>query len=112
MADIPEKIPVKTREELKQLAVDINAGKVFTNAHVPEGEKIEVVFLPIALGALSGWTPDQAKDIGLIYEYLSEATPMTVNGMPGFISMQLLNRGDTDRLWALMKKIEEALDSV
>jgi hypothetical protein len=39
------------------------------------------------------------KSIGLIYEYLSAALPISVNGKPIFFSLRLLNHDDTKKMF-------------
>lgn len=89
----------KTEEELKKLAVDIVEGSVFSNLHhMKDMKDLEMVFMPIALGAFSEFTEEELKDVGLIYEYLDKAGPRSVNGMPSFFSFRFLSRTDTHKV--------------
>lgn len=90
----------KPDAELKQLAQDIYDQKVFTSAHVSRGEQynIAMIFMPIALGAFKGYTQEDLEDLGLMYEYYSEAMPRGINGMPIFPSVRLLNKLDLEKV--------------
>lgn len=83
-----------TDEELKNIAIDLYHGKIFTDRDITEESNMSLgqVFLPIALGAFSECTEEDLKQIGLIYEYFSEAGPRSCNGLPGFFSFKLLSR--------------------
>ena len=98
-----EKI-VKTDDELKQLAVEIFDGKVFTDRHCNRSSDISMVFMPIILGAFSNMTEEERTDIGMIYEYLSEAGPRSCNGMPMFTSLRYLSKNDTDKMFAFYEE--------
>jgi len=87
----------KTDDELKQLAIDLVEGKVYTDRHVPN-DMIGIVFSPIALGAFSDTTDEELDQIGLVYEYLSEAGKNSINGLPIFFSFRVLNKEQTEKL--------------
>ncbi len=89
-----------TSEFLRQLAADIADDKIFTHRHIPEqqSEMIPRVFMPIALGAFKDYTKEQMEDIGLIYEYYSDAGPRGINGYPCFFSFRILSVEETKRM--------------
>ena len=70
------------------------------------------VFMPIALGALVELPDDVVNDIGLIYEYLDQAGPMSVNGLPMFMSFKILNQTDATVVHEKVKAIIEALEKI
>ncbi len=101
----------RTDDELKQLASDLKAGWVFTNRHVEDANMLSVVFIP--LGVMD---EDQVENLrednpGLIYEYLAKAGPRSVNGLPTFFSMNLLNQSDATKVFELVAKLKEAEDN-
>jgi hypothetical protein len=52
--------------------------------------------------------------IGLIYEFLSEAGPMGLNGGPMFMSLRLLNKEDAEKMFSFYetyKELREKVDS-
>jgi hypothetical protein len=56
-----------------------------------------------AQGAHDKWY----SDIGIVYEYLSEAGPMAINGKPTFLSMKLMNKEDSKKLWEFYEQYKE-----
>ena len=102
----------KTKEELKQLALDISDGKVFTDRHLRDVEDIGMVFMPIPLGAFAKESKEYIDDIGLIYEYWSEAGPRSVNGYPSFFSMTVLGKEDTEQVFKYHEQFEQAKKAV
>lgn len=65
-----------------------------------------------------GKTEEEARkeyieSIGMVYEYMSEASPMGINGQPCFMSCKFLSTEDTVRFWELYGayiKMKDALD--
>jgi len=92
-------IPNKTEEQLKQLALDAVDNKIFTDRHFPQGQQnmVPMVFMPIGLGLFKDWTKDEISRVGMIYEDLSKAGPRSVNGLPTFMSLQMINVTDFDK---------------
>jgi len=45
---------------------------------------------------------------GLIYEYLSEAGPRSINGMPSFFSMRMLSKADAEKVFRMAKDAQAA----
>jgi hypothetical protein len=91
-------LPDRPDAELRQLALDINAGMAFTDRHCKDASALGMVFMPLALGAFAGLADGEIEKIGLIYEYYDKAGPRSVNGYPSFFSMQMLNRDDTEKV--------------
>jgi hypothetical protein len=97
----------KTELELKQLAIDLVEGKVFTSNHLcAEGREdmISSIFMPLALGALSGMPEEELKQLGMVYEYLDKAGPIAVNGFPTFMSCGLLTLNDARKMMDFSKE--------
>ena len=54
------------------------------------------------------------SSIGLIYEYIDKAGPRSINGLPNFFSMRLLNKEDAlkvDGYYIKYKEIRETADN-
>lgn len=101
----------KTDDELKQIAIDFCEGKIFTSAHLNNLQNIGMVFMPLLLGAAQQMTEEERNNIGLIYEYYSEAGPRSINGYPIFFSFRILTKEETDRTQAFIDeytKMKEA----
>jgi len=87
---------LKTEEELKQLAADILARRVFTSGMIQDPKRIAQVFRPfLFMNKLQRKELEQKMKTGeaaLFYEYLSEAGATSLNGMPPFSSAQTLSK--------------------
>jgi len=100
----------KTDDELRQLAVDIVSGLVFTSAHIREEDLnnlLGMVFMPILFMDEHSRKELVANEIHTIYEYYSEAGPRAINGKPIFMSCRMLNRTDSQKVWSMMKRFEK-----
>lgn len=81
------------RPDLKQIAIDIVEGKIFTHLQC-NGNDIMMTFMIMVF-----ISDEQRKNIidtnpALIYEYLDQAGPMGCNGMPIFMSMRYMPMED------------------
>lgn len=103
----------KTDEELKKVAKDLYKGHIFTNRDILSAKFVSCVFIPLnfmKLEDIEDWRRDPP---GLIYEYMSAATPAgSPNGMLTFFSAQFLSQEDTDRMFVFYEKVKEAMDSI
>lgn len=92
----------RSDEDLKQLALDIVAGHVFTSNHMKVEEidagLMRCVFMPLVFLDEEGHKEMADAQICFLYEYYSKAGPRGVNGYPTFFSMSVLDREDADRL--------------
>jgi hypothetical protein len=84
-------------EELRKLAVDYVENKIFTSTQIREEDLLPTIFMPVLFGLFSGWTKEELKEVGFLYEYLTEAGPRAVNGYPIFFSCRVINRNDAER---------------
>jgi hypothetical protein len=97
--------------ELETLAFDAFSGKIFTSFDCPRVEDLPMVFMVLALMtkeqlvALKGETEEETPYI--FYEYLSEAGPRSVNGMPTFFSVRYLNKTDFEKFKLRYTEIDE-----
>lgn len=103
---------MKTDEELRQIALDMHLGKIFSDRHCPTPDMIRSVFMILAFMEEAQIKELQERNIDFFYEYVSEAGPMAVNGMPTFFSVRMLNKGETVKMFEYYKKFKEAQDSV
>jgi hypothetical protein len=55
---------------------------------------------------------EQVTSIGMIYEYLSEASPMGLNGGPIFMFLRILNKEDSTKVWEYYEKYKEIRETV
>ena len=101
-------------KDIKQLAIDLVSGKVFTDRHLPTDDvgALHMVFLPLAIMDEKQRKRLAKQEIYLMYEYIDKAGPRSYNGYPIFFSMQTLNKKDTEAVFAYVKKVKEALENV
>lgn len=102
----------RDKKELKQIAIDMLAGRIFTDRQLPYGHSIESCFM-----VLFFMNSEQKEALildppGLIFEYISKAMSRSCNGMPCFPSMQMISQYDTEIVFDYCKKLKEAEESV
>ncbi len=105
-----------SEEQLKQLAQDMFAGKIYTDRHLPKGMKPHMIFLPLVFldEEQSKEFQQQIKDekVFMIYEYMDQAGPRSLNGQPQFLSYRILNKEQTIKLFDYYEKIKKAIDAI
>lgn len=100
-----------TAEALKTLADDIRAGRIFTSAHIATHDNVlGLVFMPLAF--MSAEDRETLRDVGMAYEYLDKAGPRCINGYPMFFSVRLLSKEDTEKVFAIIRAIDEAVAAI
>lgn len=103
-------IPRLSADELTAIAVETFHGRIFHHNMCETVQDIHAVFMPIGLGALAEWTPEEISNIGLIYEHMSSAGPRSINGMPVFFSMKLVHKDDMPELSSRLDAIKAAVE--
>jgi len=99
-------------EELKKIAIDLRAGRIFCDRQLDTCIDPGMVFMPIMFFDDKTTESLRADPPGLVYEYMSEALPRGVNGYPCFMSMRYLSIDDTKSLFEIIKKLEAAEKAV
>ncbi len=111
-----------TDKEVKEFALGIYRNEIFTEYHVRESDKanlLGMIFMPLALG---GWDPETLGSLeksppGMCYaryhnaQGQSQTLPRSINGYPIFASCAFLSREDTDRVNKKHHEIKETLDA-
>lgn len=92
--------------ELKKLAWDIHAGKIFTDRHIRKDDYrlVASIFMPTIF--MSEKQRNEVINSGMIYEYYDKAGPRSINGYPCFMSLRILNKDDTKKIIEYVKEIE------
>ncbi len=98
--------PRKTTEQIAQLAIDMQAGKVFTDRQVRNKSDMPIVFMPLLFADQD--MLDDMKDVGIVYEYMDKAGPRSLNGMPIFMSFKMLHKDDLQILQDKYNLVEES----
>ena len=103
---------LKTDEELKTIAKDLHASKIFTNRHLDRPEDAPIVFM--VLGLMKHEDLQKLIDDGVcfIYEYIKEAMPSACNDMPMFLSFQYLYKDEYTKMIDYYNKIVEAMEAI
>ena len=100
-----------TPENLLQLAMGIVEGRIFTSQHIEEQvllTTLPFVFLPLALVAPSS----MPGNLGMLWQYMSEAGPQAINGYPIFMTANLMASEDIQPLQELIRKIQASREAM
>jgi len=102
---------MRNDEELKKLAKDYKFGRIFTDRDAPATMVLNCFPVLRFLGEpqLRRW---RRRPPALIYEYMGERNPNSVNGYPVFFSCYFLNKREFARFLTLVAKVEAALESL
>jgi hypothetical protein len=97
-------IPRRTPEEIKSLARDLVTNRIFLSN---DPEEIKLSF-GVVLAFLK---PDMIdfNEVAAVFEYYSEAGPMSINGLPSFFSLQVIHTEDWPAFRAEAKRMMDAL---
>lgn len=96
-------------QQLRELAFDVVAGKVFGSWNLPERDArlVSSIFLPLALSDREHFEFMKQWDIVHFYEYLHAAGPRSVNGYPSFMSVKMLSGNEAAKLMRLCEMAEK-----
>lgn len=95
----------KTDRELREIAMAMYSGTIFSTLLVREDEDFTDIFFALKFLSAEDKRKLVEQEIGLFYEYISEAAPMSINGRPVFFSVRMLSKAETYRLWPMLKKL-------
>ncbi len=93
--------------ELRQLAMDIMEGRVLCDWQVVQPMQVELIFLPLALMDAKTGKKLAARKPGMIYERISRACRMGVNGYPIFGSFHILSQPDAVKVQGHIEAIKQ-----
>ena len=100
---------VKTDKELRELAIGIRAGAVFTDKAIHEGEMnfLPSIFLPLGLMKDAEMQELKKNNPKMVYEYMSKAGERSVNGYPQFMSFKYLSEDEFRRFAVQWEAVRE-----
>lgn len=108
----------KADPELKEIARDLIEGRIFSDRHCKSPEEVGRSF-PVLMLMDSEQVDSLQEKIGkgdgpqgMVYEYVKNASPMGINGMPIFFSCKTLDPEQTKIIFDLAEKIEKKVGSV
>lgn len=102
----------KTDEELIQLAKDIWAGQVFTSAQCDEPHLLQMIFMPLTFMKPEQLQQLKDDDVTLFYGRMSDAGDRGINGYPIFLKMDMLVRGEQERLAKYIDVVRAAMETI
>lgn len=104
----PEKLD---QEDLKQFAIALTEGRVFTSAHLRRDGDLLSSFMVLALIDPPP-PPDFLDKVGVVWEWMDRAAPRAVNGNPCFFSARFMHVSDWLRATAAAKRMAEQRDDL
>ena len=99
---------MRNDEELKQIAIDLFSGKIFTDRHLNSPEELAHHFMPLVFMKETN-LKKLSKKVDFIYEYMDKAMPMGCNGKPIFMSLQYLTKPETKKMLLYHEKLKTAV---
>lgn len=103
-----------TDDEINTLAEETYRGSVFTSDHLrPQDlEMLPSIFMPLIF-ADEKLREELLKDApAMIYEHLSEAGHLSINGYPMFVSFHMVSQEDAKKVWEKVEQIKKAVSEV
>ena len=97
---------MKTEQELKEIALDIISGTIISSMTIRDKD-LSTVFMPLTFMNKNQYSKFIDQKPGVIYEYFDQALPRSVNGLPIFTSMKVLDIDECHRLVKIIKELEE-----
>lgn len=100
----------KTNDELIKIAQGIFHKEIFIDRYVQEneGQLLMNIFLPLAMMDAQQIEKMKNNPPAMIYEYYSKRMSMSINGYPCFSSCHLLNEADTEKVFHIVKQLEQS----
>jgi len=101
-------------KDLKQLAKDLLADKLFTTCHLRKGDEklVSSIFMPLMFIDEKQRDEMEAEKVEVLFEYISEANPRSINGYPMFMTMRTMNKEEWEKVIEYHDKMKKALDEV
>lgn len=105
---------MRTDEELKQLGSDLQSDKIFTTAHIREGDGSLIRSIFMALVFLNEEQTEKLKDdkVEILFEYYHKAGERSINGYPIFMSMQYMTHDEWVKVIEYHDKIKSAIEGI
>jgi hypothetical protein len=89
----------KTSEQIKQIALDYMAGRLFCSDQVQNINDMPMVFMVLLFLPEEDLKDLREGKITFAYEYMDQASPRSINGMPMFYSAKFLDHEDRKRMY-------------
>lgn len=101
----------KPEAEIRQLALDVLAGQVFGTWSLRESDmsSVGMIFMPIMLMGDIQRKALQRDKIVHFYGHMRDSFERSINGMPMFHAVHMLNAEDTERLNKWIKRLNDVM---
>lgn len=113
---VEEEYTPKTDEELKGVAKDLWAGRIFSDRHInslkDNPSVLGMVFMPMIFMDNKSRKKLADLKVNFIYEYMNKASPRAVNGMPIFFSCRILTESETKKMFEYYEKFKQIADTL
>lgn len=109
------KVASLSEEEISKIALDLYKGQIFCDKHIDSKEKpvmLPMIFLPVGLGCFGSYSKEELKEIGMLFQYYTEAGNQTINGYPTFMSVRVINVEDSKKVFDLVESLQQAENKV
>jgi hypothetical protein len=101
-------VPTHTDKELRKIAKDLIEHKIFTDRMAPNPELLYSIFMCLIF--VDEKLMNDIKYAGLIYEYYSSASKMSINGYPIFYSFRMLTKEDSKTMFKYAREYKRLRD--
>lgn len=102
----------RSEENMRQIASDLYSNKIFCDRQLSSPSDMGMVFMPLIFAGEDLHNQLINDPPGMIFEYYDKAGPRSVNGMPIFMSCQIVSQKDTERIFEYYEKIKKANESI
>lgn len=99
---------MKTEQEIKDIALGIHKGEIYTDRHIRSSQELAMVFMPLMFFKDEEHEKILNGDIGMVYEYMNKAGGRSINGHPSFMSMCTLTKAESEQVIGYVVKYREA----
>jgi hypothetical protein len=103
----------KTDQELRELAMEMISGIVFTSLQVETQSLIQMVFMPLIFisdDMRKNWDENPEEAPAMLYESMAKAGPQAINGYPMFTSLHYLNKKELIRFKEFVQAATKSRD--
>jgi len=106
--------PIRTDEELTEIAKKIHAGAIFTSASIPADHHhmLGMVFMPLMFADEALQESFKEDPPHLVYAEMSKALPRGVNGYPMFPECAFLNEREWMFVRGKLEEIQQAMQAI
>ena len=101
----------RTNQEIAELAEKVYRGDTFVSFGL-NPEQIRTCFMPLLLCDKKLWSYMKHNSITTFYAPMSHALPRSINGLPCFGGMNMLDKKDGIKLKQKMIQMQKAIDAI